>query len=206
MFWVNTGTTFILASLLCLGCGQVRVASAPGGKLHITCTKGMKDCVTRASRLCEGEGYQVLSGQSRSKILGGASSPYRKVAEMAELDVQCGTERPTEKHDIVFKLPKREDSAPASLAPGATMCVPGATQGCIGPGGCTGGQVCLKDGSGYGACDCGPAASTPPASGAATPPSPETPSSPKRLDPPDSGPPSTPPVTGVGAEPVPLAE
>ena len=30
----------------------------------------------------------------------------------------------------------------------------GSTMACVGPGGCSGGQVCLADGS-YGACDCG---------------------------------------------------
>lgn len=34
-------------------------------------------------------------------------------------------------------------------------CVPGATQACVGPAGCSGGQVCITDGSGYGPCDCG---------------------------------------------------
>lgn len=34
-------------------------------------------------------------------------------------------------------------------------CTPGLTQGCLGPGACTGAQVCRSDGSGWGACDCG---------------------------------------------------
>ena len=37
----------------------------------------------------------------------------------------------------------------------ARVCSPGASVACTGAGGCTGGQVCIADGSGYGACDCG---------------------------------------------------
>lgn len=34
-------------------------------------------------------------------------------------------------------------------------CTPGLTQSCLGPGACTGAQVCRSDGSGWGVCDCG---------------------------------------------------
>ncbi len=37
----------------------------------------------------------------------------------------------------------------------APSCVPGATQACVGPAGCSGGQACRADGAGYGPCDCG---------------------------------------------------
>jgi hypothetical protein len=43
---------------------------------------------------------------------------------------------------------------PADPSP-ALVCSPGATQECIGAGACRGGQVCLPDGSAWGACDCG---------------------------------------------------
>jgi hypothetical protein len=50
----------------------------------------------------------------------------------------------------------RTDAVPAPAGKGA-HCVPGASQACVGPGGCQGGQVCLPDGSGLGPCDCGAA-------------------------------------------------
>jgi len=37
------------------------------------------------------------------------------------------------------------------------VCEPGETQECVGPGACRGGQVCARDGAGWGACDCGEA-------------------------------------------------
>lgn len=36
----------------------------------------------------------------------------------------------------------------------ATVCVSGATQLCVGPGGCTGGQSCLASGTGWNTCQC----------------------------------------------------
>lgn len=51
------------------------------------------------------------------------------------------------------------DNASADEAPSAptTVCTPGATQACTGPGGCGGGQFCVDDGSKFSACDCGSA-------------------------------------------------
>jgi hypothetical protein len=40
-------------------------------------------------------------------------------------------------------------------APATTVCTPGDTKACVGPGACAGGQVCSADGRSYGACDCG---------------------------------------------------
>lgn len=45
--------------------------------------------------------------------------------------------------------------APAPSRPPGMLCVPGATQMCVGSGGCRGGQYCLANGSGYSRCDCG---------------------------------------------------
>ncbi len=53
--------------------------------------------------------------------------------------------------------PNGSATAPNAAVP-LHACVPGATQSCVGPGACSGGQSCLPDGSGFGACDCGAAA------------------------------------------------
>jgi hypothetical protein len=45
--------------------------------------------------------------------------------------------------------------APAPASPPRSVCRPGETQRCVGPGACEGGQACLADGSGFGICDCG---------------------------------------------------
>lgn len=58
-------------------------------------------------------------------------------------------------------------SSPGSGGGGSTgatsahqICAPGASVACVGVGGCQGGQTCNSEGSGYGACNCGMAAST----------------------------------------------
>lgn len=45
----------------------------------------------------------------------------------------------------------------ASLA--AKVCVLGASQACIGPGACHGGQTCIAGGTAFSSCDCGPVSS-----------------------------------------------
>ena len=41
------------------------------------------------------------------------------------------------------------------------VCDPGSTQMCLGAGACEGAQVCVADGSGFGACDCGSSVPSP---------------------------------------------
>ncbi|MEZ4439729.1 MAG: hypothetical protein R3B72_11610 [Polyangiaceae bacterium] len=41
-----------------------------------------------------------------------------------------------------------------------TVCIPGETRACLGPGACEGAQICREDGEGYAACDCGPSTSS----------------------------------------------
>jgi hypothetical protein len=50
-------------------------------------------------------------------------------------------------------------SAPAK--PATPACVPGATQACVGPGGCSGGQACAADGLRFDACNCGSPTTSP---------------------------------------------
>lgn len=56
-------------------------------------------------------------------------------------------------------------SAASSTTTGSKMtCLPGEGRACVGPGGCSGGQVCNADGMSLGPCDCGetsPKASSP---------------------------------------------
>lgn len=152
-----------LALLFCVvgigGCGKVKTSQVPGGGTLIRCSNGMLDCISRASKICGDDGYTILEGVSRPKLLGGSSSSYRSMAEMAELTIVCGMVEPEEPEEGTFQLPERTDAepeeSPAEAPLPAAVCTPGATQKCVGPGACDGGQVCLPDGRGFGACDCG---------------------------------------------------
>jgi hypothetical protein len=65
----------------------------------------------------------------------------------------------------VASTPTATSTPPAASTPTATStppaasaaCTPGATQACVGPAGCTGGQFCTDDGARYSPCDCGAA-------------------------------------------------
>lgn len=158
---------FGAALLLSVGCSNVKSSHVPGGGHLITCTNGMKDCVGRAAKLCGDDGYTITRGVSRPKLLGGASSQYRSMSESAELTIVCG-ELEEEEGAGPYQLPPRsdetsEEAEPAKeSAPAEPVCTKGATQRCVGPGACDGGQVCQEDGSGFGPCDCGPSASPAP--------------------------------------------
>lgn len=183
----------LLTSLLAIGaCSRAKIIRGPEGTAHLDCSRGMKDCVNQAAKMCGDEGYTIIAGQSRTTLVGARDSPYKKATESGQLDVRCGVEDPVEqgKSSLTFRLGPRKDEAPElapsslpSLPPPAAAepndveraCVPGATQRCLGPGACEGAQSCRDDGSGYGACDCGERTSTSSTSPPPPAPSVETP-------------------------------
>lgn len=174
-----------------LGCTKTRVTPGPDGILRLDCARGMKDCVAQAEKYCNVQkkdgGYVIMNGTSRKVLMGSENSQYRTAAEVAQLEVKCGSESlpiaasgEGRGYPEPYKLPPRTDVDPALDAPPAAepvpvpapvaasaACTKGSTQACVGPGACQGGQVCLADGSGYGPCDCGPQKSG--SRGAATP-------------------------------------
>ena len=198
-----------------IGCSaNVKAALGPSGSHVLTCGSGMAACVNKAAKICGEDGYVIIEGTSRSKLLGGESSSYREMSEVAELTVRCGLpEDGEEETQIVYKLPERTDApivAQEPIAPVAgSVCAPGATLACVGPGACQGGQVCLESGNGYGACDCGESGPKEPASeranGASTSPT----SGPSTVDEKKSGTPadpSMPAVPGIAPTPTPLGQ
>jgi len=149
---------------LVVGCGSVKASVGPNGTHRIVCGNGMSACVAKADKLCRDKGYTIVEGVSRPKMLGGTSSAYRTKSEVGELYVFCGLpEEDAEEEEPTFKLPPRSDDPPADVnqdgqsEPATRVCTPGTTQACVGPGACSGGQVCLESGQAYGACDCGDA-------------------------------------------------
>lgn len=177
-------------------CSKTEAVRAPEGGHLITCDKGMKGCVGKAEKLCGDKGYTVVGGSSRTHLLGGESSSYRQVTEEGSLEIRCGIVS-VEEQNVCHELPARTDTiqaAPVAVdsSVGMRVCVPGATQRCVGVGACDGGQVCLADGQGFGACDCGGAAA--PAVGRPLSPAPTTP------------PLADPAVPGAMPAPTPLAQ
>jgi hypothetical protein len=144
----------------------VRVPSDPGTELYrISCRSEIAPCREKASALCGGE-YEVLQNAGApvepprvSSAPGPRStgSRYQRPDWVGELVVACGSHQRTEgaaepalsAATTAPPLPIERAAAPDQL------CVPGVTQLCLGPAACRGGQACLADGRGWGACDCG---------------------------------------------------
>lgn len=165
--WSSLGLAVLLGAGV-VSCGAAQEKRLADGSWHIQCGESMNRCTTRADVLCGDRGYEVLGGSTRSKMLGGATG-YRARVGVAELIVRCGDAEPVAEPE---EAPQEERVVESPSPRPAGVCIPGATQACVGPGGCQGGQACVSDGSGFGPCDCGPASATqsaPPAGGAAEP-------------------------------------
>jgi len=135
-----------LLSIL-LGCATFKPKALPDGSYRLQCASTMAQCLQRARKFCGEDTLEVLK-QSDDEVYG--VEGHQIGAEGVELHFVCGKPRAEPK----WKLPPQ-------------ACVPGATQRCVGPGACAGGQACLPDGSGFGPCDCGDSA-TPDSSHPAT--------------------------------------
>jgi hypothetical protein len=175
---------FGLAALGAMSCSaNIKTALGPNGSHIITCGNGMTACVAKADKICGEDGYTILEGVNRTKLLGGESSSYRERSDIGQLTVKCGLpDEDDELTPVVYKLPERTDEpivVDEPIAPAVgVVCAPGVTLACVGAGACQGGQVCLASGRGYGPCDCGENNPRKPASeranGAAPPTGPST--------------------------------
>jgi hypothetical protein len=144
----------------------------PDGGWHLRCGAALEACVEHAAQLCKDRGFLVLSGMSKRHIYGAELGVSQVVVRDAELDVACADrsgELPTLASAAPLPNAAAPDAppAPSALPPNAAehvissahlgACTPGSTQRCVGAAACSGGQACLADGSGFGACDCGTA-------------------------------------------------
>jgi hypothetical protein len=107
----------------------------------------MDECVRQVEQICIDKRYRILSGQSKIKLVD--VTPGTREYPRSELVVRCGS---GPEGDIASD----RNVAPLQPASPKLSCIAGATQACVGPGGCSGGQACRPDGLGFGSCDCGP--------------------------------------------------
>jgi hypothetical protein len=139
-------------------------ARQPDGGYRLSCPVPLSECLQRADRLCREQGYVVTQARDVKEQLGHEQGQSLIEIRKSEATIYSGKSAPPAER--AFVEPKREPPS-AAPAPSATViaaplpppraCVPGATQACVGPAGCSGGQVCAPDGSQFQACDCGPA-------------------------------------------------
>ncbi len=155
------------AVALVLGaCGSgYRARALPDGSWRVECVDQVERCLREAERTCGGDGYSVISGAKDTKLYGGKTG-YQTAADLHVIEFRCGS-APEPPPSLEASRGGAEEAAPESAAQeahgAAAICTPGATQRCIGPGACEGGQSCNAEGSGFLPCDCGDAAVPAPA-------------------------------------------
>jgi hypothetical protein len=168
-----------IAAALSLGCSRgaraVRLpAFSPGDEIYrISCEDSIASCRAEADEVC-GASYEVLESAGApiepervTSAPGPASTGprYQRKKWVGQMVVACG-HRAASAAAANPPAPPGVESAAALATTPDRLCVPGATQECLGPGACRGAQACLADGDGYGPCDCGPASPQTAASGA----------------------------------------
>ena len=138
------------------------VRQADGG-YSLACSGALSDCLRHAEHLCGDEGYTVSEARDVRRLLGHEAGQSQLLIAKSDATVYCGTHAPRPP----IELKREPATAPAPIVPvtkpPAPACVPGATQACIGPAGCNGGQACANDGTRYEPCNCGQPTTAPPA-------------------------------------------
>jgi hypothetical protein len=141
------------------GCSALSTGSAErqaDGTVLLRCRTSLPRCLERAEDACHGARYDVVRATDNRDYSGPQSSESEE--RSSEAVVRCGL-----RGRLLFGAPASKDVTPGPdvgpppSAAVARTCVPGSTQTCVGPGACRGGQACLADGSGFGACACAPA-------------------------------------------------
>jgi hypothetical protein len=143
-----------LAVGLVAGCAA-RPHRLADGSYKLDCESTMTDCTRKLDKFCRGQGYRIVHGAEENTLVG--VDGHMTGHLLARVIFYCADEAPPKP----LKLPERAPVEPVAPEP-ERACIPGSTQRCIGPGACEGGQSCLKNGSGYGPCECAraPAASS----------------------------------------------
>jgi hypothetical protein len=183
---------FLIGSGCLVACGSAALESnkLKDGTWSFTCNSPMDECMQQVQETCPRERFRIIEGVSETRIHD--APPFEDSYHTSRVHFECtnGGAEP------LFSFDDKKRADLKSPAAASAVCTPGQTRECVGSGACRGGQACLPDGRGYGACDCGPTASPAPAapSGVVPPPSdptpPSTASSPRRRRP-DFGPSSS---------------
>jgi hypothetical protein len=145
------------------------------GGYSLVCNGALSRCLERAEKICHDKGgYTVTAASDNQELLGHESGESQVEIRKSEATVYCGKVAPAPANERSFIELKRDPSSTGLVKPSTSIdstttttsttraCVPGATQSCVGPGGCAGGQTCASDGARFDSCDCGPATSPAP--------------------------------------------
>lgn len=149
----------LLLVLTSCGASQYRAKPMGEGTWRVECLDNVDRCLREAERVCKGKGYYVISGKQETKMFG-AEEGYQTGADLHSVEFACGRPEPPPIRLVRDDEPVDPDLAPPpkpKSAPKGHHCTPGATQRCVGPGACDGGQSCNAEGTAFLPCDCGKA-------------------------------------------------
>jgi hypothetical protein len=132
-----------------------------GGRYQLECKTSLRECLARAEARCDISGYQVVDATEAKRRVG-VPPVQSEYTESRAIFVCGGTDGRLEQ----TPAPAVPTTPPPTSAD--ARCFPGASQACVGPAGCSGGQTCLPGGNALSPCDCGP--QTPAQQGSTTPP------------------------------------
>ncbi|GMV16932.1 MAG: hypothetical protein AMXMBFR56_51560 [Polyangiaceae bacterium] len=125
------------------GASQGRVSVQVAMRWHFTLKRSDGTPVIDLTETTTGP-QQTISVSARERVIAALDNAVLERLAKALGDARAG-----------LAPPARNPPSEAPHRPSAQACVPGATQECVGPGGCRGGQSCVPAGSGFSPCDCG---------------------------------------------------
>lgn len=141
-----------LPLLVACGASKVQSQKLKDGSWSFTCELAMDECIRRVQEHCPAQRYRILEGTSETRLRD--APPFQRAYHTSRLHLVCNDDGANVLLSVDSSSePSRSDAGAQS----SKACVAGQTRECVGPAACKGGQACLPDGSGYGACDCGPA-------------------------------------------------
>jgi hypothetical protein len=162
------------------GCAHtgVEMQRMPDGSTVLKCPFDLSKCLDTVYAVCKGNSYELLYARDDQRIYGSENeSLVEHRTSVAAVHCLPLHEKPRNAEGAAaYTLPPGV-AAPGAAEPASSAtsavpvapvapvraCVPGATQACVGPAACSGGQACLADGSAFGPCDCGTATAAVPA-------------------------------------------
>jgi hypothetical protein len=152
--------------LLFAACAHVSGYQAkpqPDGSYRVDCRLHLTRCLNALEEVC-GQGYEIVQAHEDVRYAG--PREFNEPSVTSVVIARCRTQEPVFGGQPATAPATAQASSapgePASTAPAPRTCVPGATQACVGPAACKGGQQCLPDGAAFGPCDCGGVPMPPP--------------------------------------------
>jgi hypothetical protein len=136
----------VVAAVACAH-GSIQRKAQPDGSFRVDCRAALTRCLTAIEEVCH-QGYEVIDAREDVRFVGPIEPNEPTVT--SEVVARCNGPG-------VKPRAERQAVTPAPV----TTCIPGASQACVGPAACQGGQQCLPDGRSFGTCDCGASAPAP---------------------------------------------